>query len=452
MKMCRVLAIDDDLSFLKSVESLLKFKKIDVDTLQNPLDADKKLKNKCYDCILLDVEMEQMNGIDVLKHLETICPSTPVIMLSGRSNISIAVQAIKNGAYDFIEKPLDADRLLIAIRNASNKKEWNEERLELVSNLDPMYKMVGESLEFNKILRTIDNYANTDIKVLILGETGVGKELVAGAIHYRSARSGKPLIKINCAAIPNELLESELFGYSKGSYTGAVKDYQGKFDQADGGTLFLDEIGDMDLSLQSKLLRVLDNGEIDPIGSSNSQKVNVRVICASNKDLDLMAQNGRFRQDLLHRINALKIVVPPLRNRKEDIKLLARFFLQKFSEKYNKRLIDFTPEAINLLNSYDYPGNVRELKNMIENVAILTSNSIINTEDFYGALGLAVSEETTDKKPVNLEEAKKTFEKEHILHQLEQNKWKITNTANELGIDRTSLFKKMRKLDIKKDK
>lgn len=450
--MCKVLAIDDDLSFLKSVESLLKFKKIDVDTLQNPLDADKKLKNKCYDCILLDVEMEQMNGIDVLKHLETICPSTPVIMLSGRSNISIAVQAIKNGAYDFIEKPLDADRLLIAIRNASNKKEWNEERLELVSNLDPMYKMVGESLEFNTILRTIDNYANTDIKVLILGETGVGKELVAGAIHYRSARSGKPLIKINCAAIPNELLESELFGYSKGSYTGAVKDYQGKFVQADGGTLFLDEIGDMELSLQSKLLRVLDNGEIDPIGSSNSQKVNVRVICASNKDLDLMAQNGGFRQDLLHRINALKIVVPPLRNRKEDIKLLARFFLQKFSEKYNKRLIDFTPEAINLLNSYDYPGNVRELKNMIENVAILTSNSIINTEDFYGALGLAVQEEKTDNKLVNLEEAKKTFEKEHILHQLEQNKWKITNTANELGIDRTSLFKKMRKLDIKKDK
>ena len=450
--MSKVLAIDDDLGFLRSLESLLKYKKIEVDTIQNPLDAEELSKRNCYDCILLDVEMPEMNRFDLLRKFNEICPSTPLIMISGKSGIPDAVQAIKCGAYDFIEKPLEAERLLIAIQNATNKKILLEDKQNLINDLSPFYHMTGESVAHRSLLQIIQKYAPTDIKTLILGETGVGKELVAGAIHYNSKRAGKPFIKINCAAIPGELLESELFGHSKGSYTNAISDYEGKFLRANGGTLFLDEIGDMELLLQAKLLRVLESGEVEPVGSATPKKVDVRVVTASNKNLNTMIETGKFRKDLFHRINALTITVPPLREKKEDIPLLSRFFLHEFAKIYNKRLVDITPDAMDMLIAYDYPGNIRELKNMIENVAILTNNVIIDHDDLLQAFPILRSFSLLPMQNSLLESATDHFERDYIIQKLTENNWKIVRTASELGIDRTSLFKKMKKLGITKPK
>lgn len=450
--MSKVLAIDDDIGLLRSLESLLKYKNIEVDTIQNPMDAEKLSKSNNYDCILLDVEMPQMNGFDVLRKFNEICPSTPLIMISGKSGIPDAVQAIKCGAYDFIEKPLEAERLLIAIQNATNKKILLEDKRNLINDLSPFYHMTGESGAHRNLLQVIQKYAPTDIKTLILGETGVGKELVAGAIHYNSRRAGKPFIKINCAAIPGELLESELFGHSKGSYTNAISDYEGKFLRANGGTLFLDEIGDMELLLQAKLLRVLESGEVEPVGSVTPKKVDVRVVTASNKDLRQMIDSGKFRKDLFHRINALTITVPPLRERKEDIPLLARFFLHEFGKTYNKRLVDLTPDALDMLTAYDYPGNIRELKNMIENVVILTNNVIIDNQDLLNAFPVLKGYLSSPEQDSFLERATDHFEKDYIIQALTANEWKIVKTASELGIDRTSLFKKMKKFGITKPK
>ena len=448
--MFKVLAIDNDENFLESVSNLLEYKQFDVDTQSNPFKAVETFKSSLYDCVLLDVKMPGIDGLELLNKFAKVNPLIPIILISGESTIPIAVNAIKNGAFDFIEKPLDAERLLITIRNALEKRNWTSEKKELLTEIDKKNQIIGECPDILKLLNQIETLAKTDAKVLILGESGTGKELVARALHYKGNRSGKPFIKINCAAIPGELLESELFGYKKGSFTGAYQDYEGKFVRADGGTLFLDEIGDMDLRLQAKLLRVLQDGEVETLGNSKVKKVNVRIISASNKDIKKLIDEGNFRADLYHRINVVKIVVPPLEQRKDDISLLARYFLHQYAEVYNKRLIDFDAQALSLLYDYKWPGNVRELKNIIEKIAIFTENTIIHANDIYNAMDIALPVSSKKLPYSTLQDAREHFERDYIIKNLKIHDWKIIETSKTLGIDRSALFKKMRKLGIEK--
>ncbi len=450
--MPRILAIDDDENFLQSVKNLLEYKNFEVETTSSPFQAEKSFQQQNFDCILLDVKMPGMDGITLLKKILYTNPSTPVVMISGQSTISTAVEALKEGAFDFIEKPLDAERLLITLRNALEKRSWLAEKSNLLSQLDETYRIVGKSPQIQEILNRIKIFAPSQAKVLILGESGTGKELIARALHINSKRSGKPFIKVNCAAIPSELLESELFGYRKGAFTGASSDHQGKFLAADGGTLFLDEIGDMELRLQAKLLTALQDGEIEIIGQNKPRRVDVRVIAASNKNLEEMIEQGTFRSDLYHRLNVAIIRVPPLRERKEDIPVLAHHFLQQFAKIYNKKLIDFSPQALMILEKYDFPGNVRELKNIVEKIAIFTTNSIIQADDVYQALENALPQQSEPIVPKSLKRAMVEYERDYILKVLKAFDWRILETAKFLGINRSSLFKKMRKLGIQKEK
>lgn len=449
--MYKILLVDDDAVHLQSMERMLSNRGMEVVSVNSAARALMMAKEQGFHCIISDVVMPELGGIDLLTELDKIHCFTPIIMLSGQSSISHAVEALKKGAFDFLEKPVEVDRLLITIKNAAEKQKLGTEKAELLSQLDSVSTMIGESASFMYLLNQIYACAATDVKVLIMGESGVGKELVARALHYRSKRNGNPFVKINCAAIPGDLLESELFGHKKGAYTGADRDYDGKIFKADGGTLFLDEIGDLDLKLQAKLLRVLQDFELDALGSNKTVKVDVRVVCASNKNLEQMVSEGSFRRDLMHRINTVRVNVPSLRERKDDIPLLARYFLRQFAESYNKRLIDFSPQVINILTEHNWPGNVRELKNVIENIAVFTQNSIITPKDILSILGIDDNQETGSGEITSINEARDNFERDFILSHLEKNGWKMSNTAQKLGIDRSALFKKMRKLGIKKD-
>lgn len=382
----RVLAIDDDMPFLNSLKELLRFENYLVDTYQNPSAALEAVQSNDYDCILLDVKMPGMDGIEMLKRLNGQKSKVPVIMISGQSTIRIAVEAIKKGAYDFIEKPLEPERLFVALKNAIEKNTLAREKNILVSELGENNRLIGESPAMLDIFKKIKTLASANTKVLITGETGTGKELVAKALHYHSDRVGKPYIKLNCAAIPPDLLESELFGHKKGSFTGAWQDKHGKFKAADNGTLFLDEIGDLEVHLQAKLLRVLEEGEFEMLGSTESIRVDCRIISATNRDLEKLIRQGKFRADLYHRLNVVNIHIPPLRERREDISLLAKYFLVIFNDTYNKKIYDFSDGALQTLASKDWPGNIRELRNVVEKTVIYTSASQIDEEDLLKAL------------------------------------------------------------------
>lgn len=448
----KILAVDDDINFLNSLKINLGNIGYDVNIISNSSLALREVKNREYACILLDVKMPGVNGIDLLKTSLDENPTTPVLMVSGQSSIAIAVEAIKMGAFDFIEKPIDIQKLHINIKNAINKHELTIEKENLLSELKSSHKIVAESEKMKSVLNQIKTLAATSAKVLIQGETGTGKELIAWALHHNSDRSTKPYIKINCAAIPSELLESELFGHNKGAFTGAIENKAGKFLAADGGTLFLDEIGDMDLNLQSKILRVLESNEVDVIGETKSRKIDVRIISATNKNLNEKIVSGTFREDLYYRLNVMNIIIPPLRERKADIIPLTEYFVHFFNSVYNKHINRIDKEAENILTEYEWKGNIRELRNTIEKAIIFSTNSILGYSDLNKAMShlekpsILHSEESS-----TLKDAKLTFEREYILKILTKNKWKINQTAEELGIDRTNLFKKMQNLGIKKN-
>jgi len=442
-----ILAIDDDVVFLRSLKKILTMNGFNVEICSNPINALKLIKTNYYSCIVTDVKMPGMNGLEIQKEISQEKSGLPVIAISGQSNISIAVEMIKNGAYDFIEKPVDEEKLLLSINNAIEKQCLTEEKDNLFNELSENYRMIGKSKPFNEILEKINVIAPTDARVLITGETGVGKELVAWAIHHNSKRKNKPYLRINCAAIPNELLGSELFGHKKGSFTGAINDRIGKFVEADGGTLLLDEIGDLGVSLQSKLLRTLEENEIEMIGENNLRKINVRIIVATNKDLEKEIKNNRFRLDLFHRINVFEIAVPPLRNRIEDIIPITRFYLEKFCSTYNKRIRNINSQVEGLLLNRLWKGNVRELRNLVEKLVLYSNKDIITVDDYYKA--------TANNNPNIIEgktfkEAKSLFEKELLLDTLQKCDWKVVEAAKELGIERTNLFKKMQKYNLKK--
>jgi len=378
--MVKILVIDDERSIRNTLKDILGFEGYSVEVTEDGLLGLELIKNTDFDLVLCDIKMPQMDGIEVLEKILEIKPETTVVMISGHGNIDTAVEAIKKGAFDFIVKPLDLNRLLITIRNAGNKSQLVKETITLKQKVKKQYEIIGQSPLIKSVIEMTDRVAPTDAKVLITGPNGTGKELVARRLHEKSLRSDAPFIEVNCAAIPSELIESELFGHEKGAFTSAIKQRKGKFEQADGGTLFLDEIGDMSYSAQSKVLRALQEHVITRVGSDNPIKVNVRVIAATNKDLSLEIKNGTFREDLFHRLSVILIHVPSLESRKEDIPLLTNYFIELICKEYGQPPLAIDDKAIEVLQNYDWTGNIRELRNVVERLIILCTKKITSED------------------------------------------------------------------------
>lgn len=378
--MKKILIIDDEKSIRKTLREILEYEKYQVDEAADGVEGLAMLQKSKYDIILCDIKMPKMDGIEVLDKIMQLSSDTPVVMISGHGTIETAVEAVKKGAFDFIAKPLDLNRLLVTIRNAMDKSTLVTETKVLKKKVSKTFDMVGESKAIVQIQEMIERVAPTDARVLITGGNGSGKELVARWLHEKSNRSNAPLIEVNCAAIPGELIESELFGHEKGAFTSAVSQRKGKFEQAEGGTLFLDEIGDMSLPAQAKVLRALQENKITRVGGEKEIKVNVRVVAATNKDLQKEIANGNFREDLYHRLSVILIHVPSLNERKEDIPLLAEHFLKLVCEDYGMPPKTFTKEAIKELQKLNWTGNIREFRNVVERLIILCDKTITDKD------------------------------------------------------------------------
>ncbi len=378
--MKKILIIDDEKSIRNALREILEYEKYQVNEAIDGSEGLSMIQKDKYDIILCDIKMPKMDGIEVLDKIMRLSSDTPVIMISGHGNIETAVEAVKKGAFDFIAKPLDLNRLLVTIRNAMDKSTLVTETKVLKKKVSKTFDMIGESKAITQIQAMIERVAPTDARVLITGGNGSGKELVARWLHEKSNRSNAPLIEVNCAAIPSELIESELFGHEKGAFTSAINQRKGKFEQAEGGTIFLDEIGDMSLSAQAKVLRALQENKITRVGGEKEIKVNVRVIAATNKDLQKEIANGNFREDLYHRLSVILIHVPSLNERKDDIPLLAEHFLKSISEDHGMPLKVFTKEAIKELQKINWTGNIREFRNVVERLIILC-DKIITDKD-----------------------------------------------------------------------
>lgn len=398
--------------------------------------------------VLLDLLLPDMDGMEVLQRFKEEKPSVPVVVISAYGTIAKAVKAIKLGAYDFLEKPLQAERVLLTVKNALDRAKLEEEREILLEEIKQRYSMIGTSPAIKRVYSIIDRVAPTNSKVLIVGETGTGKELVARAIHNLSPRAARPFVKVNCAAIPDGLIESELFGYKRGAFTGANTDKKGKFQKAHQGTLFLDEISDMSPKTQAKILRAIELGEVQRVGGEECESVDVRLIAATNKNLEKEVRAGRFREDLWYRLDVVRICLPPLRERREDIPPLANHFLRLFCEENNIRLKKLTPSAINALLQHPWRGNVRELKNVVERLAIITrEKSKIHAYHVHQAI-YEKSEEISSNK--SLREIKHDIEKKLLLDKLRHHNWNITRTAVALGVSRTAVYKLLKKHKIDK--
>lgn len=378
--MAEILIIDDEKSIRSTLREILEYENFKVDEAGDGEEGLAKLKKKDYDVALCDIRMPKMDGLEVLDHALKLGKETQFIMISAHGTIETAVEATKKGAYDFLEKPPDLNRLLVTVRNAMDKSELVTETKRLKRKINRAYDIVGESGTISDVKETIEKVAPTEARVLITGPNGTGKELVARWLHEKSQRAGKPMVEVNCAAIPSELIESELFGHEKGAFTSAVKQRIGKFEQANGGTLFLDEIGDMSLSAQAKVLRALQENKITRVGGDKEIKVDVRVVAATNKDLRAAIADNEFREDLYHRLSVILIQVPPLRDRKDDIPLLADRFLDDLANEYGSKKKEISEDAIKQLQSYDWTGNIRELRNVIERLMIMC-NDTIEAED-----------------------------------------------------------------------
>ena len=394
--MAKVLIVDDEKAIRKTLRDILEFEKYIVDEAENGLDCLVHLKQDTYDVVLMDIKMPKMDGMEALDRIQEVSPDTPVVLISGHGNIQTAVDAVKKGAFDYIAKPPDLNRLLITIRNAMDKSSLISETKSLKKKVgnSKVQAIVGESDGIQKIKNTIEKIAPTEARVLITGGNGTGKELVARWIHEKSSRSQQSIVEVNCAAIPSELIESELFGHEKGSFTSAVKQRIGKFEQAHGGTLFLDEIGDMSLSAQAKVLRALQEHKITRVGGEKDITVDVRIIAATNKNLRKEIEEKRFREDLYHRLAVIIIEVPMLNDRKDDIPLLINHFIENICHDYGTQVKKIDTKAVQLLQKYDWTGNIRELRNVIERLIILSDKSI--TEDDVNNYVYAVKNPSTD--------------------------------------------------------
>ena len=446
-----VLVVDDEENIRKSLRMILEYEGYAILEAPTGEDALQTLEQTVgVDLVLLDIRMPGRDGLEVLAELKKKPYSPEVIMISGQGTIQAAVEATKLGAFDFIEKPLHRERVLLSIRNALKQNILSRECQDLKHKADKRYELIGSHPLMKNLWKEIQKTAPTNATVVIYGESGTGKELVARAIHAQSLRNKEPFVQVNCAAIPEELIESELFGHEKGSFTGATERKQGKFEQADGGTVFLDEIADMSLKTQSKVLRVLEEGEVQKVGSNKVSKVDVRVIAATNKDLRREIQEGRFREDLYFRLNVVPLQSPALRDRKEDIPLLIDYFCKTFSEENNFRPKRFAAEAVRVMTEYPWKGNVRELRNLVERLLIMTEKDIIGKEDlpqaFREAKDVALPAATSAK---TLRDFRDLAEKEFILAKLEANNWNISQTAREIDTPRSNLYKKLEQYGIK---
>lgn len=374
--MANILVVDDERSIRNTLKDVLEYEKHNVELAEDGVSALELIKQKEFDLVLCDIKMPRMDGTELLEKIMEVSPDTQVVMISGHGNIETAVESIKKGAFDFIEKPLDLNRLLVTIKNALDKTQLLTHTRVLKKKVSKGYEIVGQSEAIRKVLEMADKVAPTDARVLIMGPNGSGKELIARRIHDHSKRANAPFVEVNCAAIPSELIESELFGHEKGSFTSAIKDRKGKFELAHGGTLFLDEIGDMSLDAQAKVLRALQENKINRVGSEKEIKVDVRVIAATNKNMQEEIRANRFREDLFHRLSVVIIHVPSLNERKEDIPLLAQHFIELFCSEYGKPLKKIHPDAVAQLQQFNWTGNIREFRNVIERLIIFCDNEI----------------------------------------------------------------------------
>jgi len=453
--MPRILIIDDEESIRHTLKDILEYEDYKVDTASDGEQGLRILKDEGYDVVLCDVKMPKKDGMEVLEEALKMNPELQFIMISGHADIQTAVEATKKGAYDFIPKPPDLNRLLVSVRNALDKHELVTETRILKRKVTKVREITGDSPIISKIKETIERVGPTDARVLVTGSNGTGKELVARWVHEKSNRASGPLVEVNCAAIPSELIESELFGHEKGSFTGALKQRVGKFEQANGGTLFLDEIGDMSLSAQAKVLRALQEGKITRVGGDKDISVDVRIIAATNKDLLAEIEEGNFREDLYHRLSVILIHVPSLKERKEDIPQLVELFMKEIAEEYKMPVSPrMSRKAVEELQKLEWRGNVRELHNVIERLVIMSDGEITENE----VLSYAVprksrrSEDSLFDRFEKFQDFKDFSEKEFIEKKLRKNNWNITKTAEEIDIQRSHLYNKIEKYGLRRDK
>ncbi|MBW4829092.1 MAG: sigma-54 dependent transcriptional regulator [Clostridiaceae bacterium] len=447
--MTKILLVDDEISFLNIYKKILKKNGYEVVTANNGLEALDIFKKQSFNLIISDMVMPKMDGLQLLKEVNKQ-GTVPMIILTGKGSIELAVKAIKEGAYTFLSKPVNIDEFLIEIEKCLNHQNLRDENQYLKEQiLEGQNEFLGETESIKDIKERINIVAKTDSTVLIRGESGTGKELVAELIHKNSLRKGKPFIKVNCAALSENVLESELFGHEKGAFTGALYERKGRFELANKGTIFLDEIGDISLDMQTKLLRVIQEKEFERVGSSKTIKTDFRLIAATNRNLEKEIEKGNFREDLYYRINVIPICVPPLRERKGDITLLFNYFIGKFSKEMRKDISNISQKAKELLISYNWPGNVRELRNICERLVVFTQGDTID-ESYLPMEFFHKDKFLNNKKTLDFKKARDNFEKDFIQKALIRNKGNVSKTAEEIGIARKNLYEKINKYDVKK--
>jgi two-component system nitrogen regulation response regulator NtrX len=465
----RILVIDDEPAIRDSLKMILEYEDYQFVGAGSGQEGLAVVQRDRPDLVLLDIKMQSMDGMEVLRKLRAFDETLPVVMISGHGTTATAVEAIRSGALDFLDKPLSTERVIVTLQNALRQSELRSENRELKLAMESKYEIVGQSPALRKVLEAVKRAAPTNATVLLLGESGVGKELVARTIHRNSARQGQRFVQVNCAAIPEELIESELFGHEKGSFTGATEKQIGKFEQADRGTIFLDEVGDMSQKTQAKVLRVLQEQEVERLGSARTIKVDVRVIAATNKNLEEAIERGEFRDDLYFRLNVIPITVPPLRERREDIPQLVQHFARRISEEHNLKPKRFDAGATEALQRYRWRGNIRELRNAIERLMIMTPDDVVRVEDLpeeirsgesvsrtaAAAAAGGTSEPAGDALPApgtgTLREFKDAAERAYLVQKLRENGWNISKTAEVIDTPRSNLYKKLEQYGIKQD-
>ncbi|HPM00876.1 MAG: sigma-54-dependent Fis family transcriptional regulator [Candidatus Cloacimonetes bacterium] len=445
----KIFILDDEKNICISLKNILEDEGYACSYSTSVEEGRKIIEGNVPDLLLLDVQLKDGNGLDFLKQIKEVLPDLLVVMISGHSGIKEAVQAMKSGAFDFLEKPLNLTRVKLTVQNALSYSTLQEDYKILKESFNEQYRIIGSSQAIQEVLQLAQKVAKTNSRVLIRGESGSGKELLAYAIHNQSQRSKGPFIKFNSAAIPNELVESELFGYEKGAFTGAVKSKKGKLELADKGTLFLDEIGDMNLSAQAKILRVLQEGEFERVGSNEIIKIDTRIIAATHKNLEEMIENGLFREDLFYRLNVVPLISPALRERREDIPLLVEFFCHKFAAEFNLPLKTLSDGALRQIMNQEFKGNIRELRNLIERLYILSDGNVISESDLPLP---SIKSEHKDNSfweiTTSYQDKKEEFEFKYLSKQLEIHDFNVSRTANALGLQQSNLSRKLKELNI----
>ena len=462
----RILVIDDEAAIRDSLKMILEYEDYEFVGASSGPDGVAAVRREAPDLVLLDIKMQGMNGLETLAEIRKLDEALPVAMISGHGTITDAMQATRLGAFDFIEKPFTSERVLVTVAKGLEVRNLRQENRELKLAMESRYEIVGQSPALRRVLESVRRAAPTNATVLLLGESGVGKELVARTIHRNSPRAGQRFIQVNCAAIPEELIESELFGHEKGSFTGATEKQIGKFEQADRGTIFLDEIGDMSPKTQAKVLRVLQEQEVERIGSARTIKVDVRVIAATNKNLEEALGRGEFREDLYFRLNVIPIVVPPLRERREDIPLLVQHFARRTGDEHNLKPKRFEPAALEALQRHRWRGNIRELRNAIERLLIMTPTDVVRVEDLPAeirgsdtSVRPAVEDAVASAAPAGervagagtLREFKDATERAYLVQKLRETNWNISKTAEIIDTPRSNLYKKLEQYAISEE-